>query len=108
MSVAMSMRVCPCAHTYTYLLSSPFHLGDSTLYTKFYNLLFSLIKIQSSFFLGVYMTSLSFLSSSVSFSRAGVKEGQEWWEIALREGAGQGVRGQVGSQAGDGPLALNN
>lgn len=32
------------------------------------------------------MASLSFLSSSVSFSRAGVKKGQEWWEIALREG----------------------
>ena len=40
MSVAMSMRVCPCAHIHTYLLSSPFCLGDSTLYTKFYNLLF--------------------------------------------------------------------
>lgn len=86
MGVVMSMCVCPCAHTYTYLLSSPFYVGDSTLYTKFYNLLFSLITIQSSFFLGVYMASLSFLSFSVSFSRAGVKEGQEWWEIGFERG----------------------
>ena len=100
--------VCPCAHTYTYLLSSPFYIGDSTLYTKFYNLLFSLITIQSSLFLGMYLASFLFSAPLSLSAELGWRKGRNGGRQVLREGAGQGGRGQVGSQAGDGPLALNN